>query len=87
MLTKQDLPRLVVEALRHLGGSGTVVDVSRAVWEAHADDLTASGDLFFTWQYDIRWAAQRLRDEGQLAPTGRGAASRWALAPSSKVAR
>jgi hypothetical protein len=80
MLTKQDLPKLVLEALQELDGSGTVVEVARQVWRDHETELRDSGDLFFTWQYDLRWAAQHLRDEGQLAPTSRGAASRWVLA-------
>jgi hypothetical protein len=80
MLTKQDLPKLVLDALHQLGGSGTVVEVARQVWQDHETELRESGDLFYTWQYDLRWAAQHLRNEGQLAPTSRGAASRWALA-------
>ena len=76
---KNDLPRMVTEALSRLGGSGTVVDVCREVWHLHESELRASGDLFFTWQYDIRWAAQRLRNEGQLAPTQRGPGSRWSV--------
>jgi hypothetical protein len=79
MLTKQDLPSLVLDALRHLGGSGTVVEVTREVWQRNEPQLRASGDLFYTWQYDLRWAAQHLRNEGQLAPTSRGANSRWRL--------
>jgi hypothetical protein len=77
MLTKQDLPNLLLDALGQLGGSGTVVEVSREVWSRHESQLRASGDLFYTWQYDLRWAAQKLRNEGQLAPTTRGPASRW----------
>jgi hypothetical protein len=45
-----------------------VLEVTKDVWAAHEDDLRASGDLFFTWQYDLRWAAQKLRDAGRLAP-------------------
>jgi hypothetical protein len=85
MLTKQDLPRLVTESLRRLGGDGTVVGVCKDVWQAHELDLRASGDLFFTWQYDIRWAAQKLRDEGTLQPTKRGAGSLWSLASTARV--
>jgi hypothetical protein len=29
-------------------------------------ELEQSGDLFYTWQYDICWAAQKLRDVGVL---------------------
>ena len=56
--TKPDLMDWVVEALRHLGGRAGVVQVSKQVWNTHAADLAASEDLFYTWQYDIRWAAR-----------------------------
>jgi hypothetical protein len=82
MLTKQHLSNVVLAALKRLGGSGSVVEVARDVWLHNEDELRASGDLFYTWQYDLRWAAQHLRDEGQLAPTARGAASRWTLSDS-----
>lgn len=38
------------------------------VWRRHELDLRNSGSLFYTWQYDIRWAAQKLRDTGRLKP-------------------
>jgi hypothetical protein len=66
--TKNRLKAWILEALQALGGSGHVLEVSRAVWERHEVDLQASGDLFFTWQYDLRWAAKELRDEGALKP-------------------
>jgi hypothetical protein len=66
MATKEDLVPWVIEALCELGGRGSVTDVCRIVWHRHEAELRASGDLFYTWQYDIRWAAQKLRDEGRL---------------------
>jgi hypothetical protein len=81
MATKQDLMPWVLEALRELGGSGTVVQVCRVVWQRHEPDLRNSGDLFYTWQYDIRWAAQKLRDSGQLKRmTARRPGQPWELA-------
>lgn len=72
MATKGELPDWIVEALITLGGAGSVVEVSRQVWTTHADDLESSGDLFFTWQYDLRWAAKKLRDAGRLQAAGAG---------------
>jgi len=71
MATKYDLQRWVEEALTSLGGSGTVVEVAREIWLRHEPDLRSSGDLFYTWQYDMRWAAQalRIRAEHGLPPT------------------
>lgn len=66
MATKHDLLDWVIEAVKELDGAGSVVEVCEVVWRRHEPDLRLSGDLFYTWQYDIRWAAQSLRDDGQL---------------------
>ena len=44
-----------------MGGKGTVTAVARFIWAHHEPDLRSSGDLFYTWQYDMRWAATVLR--------------------------
>lgn len=76
MATKNNLMDWVVEALVKLGGSAPLVEVCKQVW----GDLARSGDLFYTWQYDIRWAAQSLRDSGVLEPSpGRGSTRPWRL--------
>ena len=81
MATKQDLMPWVIEALEELRGKGTVVQVCKVVWRRHELDLRNSGDLFYTWQYDIRWAAQKLRDVGRLKPMGERRPGRpWELA-------
>lgn len=61
MATKQDLQDWVVEALRTNGGRATLVEVAKHIWKSHERDLRSSGDLFYTWQYDMRWAANGLR--------------------------
>lgn len=66
MADKSDLQIWVLESLRFLGGTGSVIEVCKHVWQVHEADLRASGDLFYLWQYDIRWAAQALRDRGLL---------------------
>lgn len=74
MAHRNDLPDWIVEALRGLGGAGTIVEISRAVWDRHEDDLRESGDLFYTWQYDLRWAGLKLRKADVLSlRLGRGA--------------
>ena len=79
--SKADLMDWIVEALRQLNGSAEVIDVSKRVWRNHETDLISSGDLFFTWQYDLRWAAKKLRDSGRLkASVGRRPHAHWELA-------
>ena len=83
MATRADLPDWVLEALQELGGSAHAVDVARVVWCRHEIDLRASGDLFYTWQYDLRWAGTKLRKAGLLRGNERG--ERWALADRTAV--
>jgi len=80
MATKEHLKQWVLEALNELGGSGTVVEVCQVVWRRHEADLRQSGSLFYTWQYDIRWAAQQLRDDGRLQLKGGKRGGPWELA-------
>ena len=75
MAQKADLVDWVEHSLRELGGEGTVVEVARQIWKDHEDDLRVSGELFYTWQYDMRWAAQSLRSKGRAALSGR----KWVL--------
>jgi hypothetical protein len=69
----------VVEALRSLGGSGSVLEVTKRVWQVHEHDLRASGDLFYTWQYDVRWAAQYLRNNGYMKTVDGDRRAPWQL--------
>lgn len=80
MSEKRVLQEWVVEALLELGGSGNVVDVCAVVWRRHEQELRQAGDLFYTWQYDIRWAAQVLRDTGALKRVSGDRRRPWALA-------
>jgi hypothetical protein len=81
VLTREDLQGLVVAALKANGGSAPIVDVCKYVWQHHEQELRASGDLFYTWQYDIRWAAQRLRDNRVLISTDSLPRGLWAINP------
>ncbi len=65
-MTRDDLPDLVIEALKSLGGAGRIVHICKYIWDNHQNTLKGSGDLFYTWQYDVRWAGQHLRDKDVL---------------------
>jgi hypothetical protein len=66
MVTREDLQEWVIEALRALGGKARIVDICKYIWEKHESDLRKSGDLMYTWQYDVRWAGQVLRNKKVL---------------------
>jgi len=71
VITKSDLKNWVLTALRDLGGSARVVEIAKHIWENHEKDLRAAGDIFYTWQYGMRWAAQELQHEGKLSKGGK----------------
>jgi len=79
MATRDDLMSWVYEALAEHGGEASIVDVAKHIWARHETDLTTSGNLFYTWQYDMRWAAKRLRDDGKVAAPEASPRGTWAL--------
>lgn len=60
-MTRYDLPDILYDSIKQLGGTANIIEVCKHVWKHHHQELTESGDLFYTWQYDIRWAATELR--------------------------
>ncbi|SDY44385.1 hypothetical protein [Eubacterium barkeri] len=65
-MERADLSEILYNDLKKLGGCGSIVDVCKYMWKHHEKELRASGDLFYTWQYDIRWAATKLRKTKEL---------------------
>ena len=79
MATKHDLVDWLHEALVASGGRGRIADLCKVVWDRHERDLRASGELFYTWQYDIRWAGYQLRKAGKLRPDTLSPKGVWEL--------
>lgn len=78
MAYREKMQLWVREALGALGGRAEIIAVAKHVWANHEADLK-DGDQFFTWQYDMRWAAQTLRDKGSLGLEKVGSKSLWVL--------
>ena len=76
---RERLQLWVREALGKLGGEGLVNEVARQIWLDHENDLREEGEHFFSWQYDMRWAAQRLRGTGKAGLKKRAGKSVWFL--------
>ncbi|MDR3045264.1 MAG: hypothetical protein LBU75_13530 [Desulfovibrio sp.] len=85
MANKNDLQTWLLDALDRNDGKGTIPQLCKLVWEMHRDELEQSGELFYTWQYDIRWAAQELRNQGILKDTKLLPKGVWALARSKQL--
>ncbi len=80
-VTKQHLGGWVVEALEDFGGRAALIDICKHVWERHEGDLAESGELFYTWQYDIRWSANQLRQGGIMRAAAESPRGVWELTP------
>jgi hypothetical protein len=78
-MTREDLPGVVKQALARLGGKAPLARVAEDIWKNHESELRSSGELFYTWQYDMRWAAQRLRDAHQLQYSSENRRKVWQL--------
>ena len=78
MAARDILTIWIEEALKDLGGSATVIEVAKKIWELHEGDLKET-DLFYTWQYDYRWAATKLRKDGVLKPSNGNLSGVWEL--------
>lgn len=79
MFTRDDLKPLIIKALKNFGGKARVLQVCKYIWDNHEAEIKASGDLLYKWQYDVRWAAQELRDEGIMKPVHGSRSQPWEL--------
>jgi len=70
----------IVEALKFYGGSASIVKICEYIWSNYELSLRESGELFYTWQYDIRWEATRLRKQGVIKSANQSLQGIWDLA-------
>ncbi|WP_368743859.1 hypothetical protein [Enterobacter asburiae] len=70
----------IIVCLQERGGKAWPREVSKYVWDSYEVELRNSGDMLYMWQYEIRWAAQKLRDEGVLKPVNGRRDLPWELA-------
>ena len=80
MRDRHDFVAPVENALKAHGGRATLVQVCRHVWEHYEGDIRKSGDLFYTWQYEVRHAASLLRKAGIMRDAKTSPRGVWELA-------
>ena len=80
MVKREDLQDLVIAALKAHAGSAGIVQVAEHIWTHHEKELRVSGELFFTWQYDMRWACTRLRERKIVQAAEVSKRGEWRLA-------
>lgn len=81
MVTREVMQEWVVLALKAQNGNKAFPkEVAKYIWENYKEELLRSGGLLYTWQYDVRWAAQNLRNSGVLKPVHGRKNLPWELA-------
>ena len=76
-----ELEKMLFGGLQDLGGSGSILDVSRRVLVRHKNKLTHDDDFNSDWSYNLRWAATSLRKKNVLVNNKKG--SHWELNPGA----
>lgn len=84
MKTRKDLCPWIVEALMTLNGTAKIAKVKELILEQHGQELRDSGNLFYTWNEDVFWAATQLRAKGILKKASATSKSVWALEQASQ---
>jgi hypothetical protein len=79
MKARHELTDWLIRALRELGGKGTNLDIARQIWKTRSKELQASGDLFYEWQYELRWSATLLNSKGKIKPADKSKETLWVL--------
>lgn len=68
MISRNDLPELLYNTIKELGGKADMMTIFKKFYHDNEQLLKKSGDLFYTWNYDIRWAATKLRKKNKMRP-------------------
>lgn len=76
-MNRSDFEPLIIAALQTFPGqSAKLWQVCEHIWINHGQRIMRSGNLLYTWQYDVRWAADKLRKDNRLVSVPRG---NWTL--------
>ncbi len=78
-MKKYDLPDILYSTIKLMGGKATIIDVCKYIWEKYESNLRNSGDLFYSWQYDIRWAATNLRKSKKMKAAEESPRGLWEI--------
>jgi len=79
MASRKDLVDWVREALIALGGEAKIARICEHIWRNHEDEIRRSGDFFYIWQYEMRWAGDMLVKAGKITKKVPGKNGTWAV--------
>ena len=74
------IEKLHVRIPREICNFGNLfIGICKHFWSKYENELKNSGDLFYTWQYDIRWAATALRKTGRMKDANLSPSGVWEI--------
>ena len=65
-MSRKDLPDILYNIIKELGGRASMMDIFKKFWSKYKHQIKETDDIFYTWNYDIRWAATYLRKHGRM---------------------
>uniref|UniRef100_A0A6C0KZZ2 Uncharacterized protein n=1 Tax=viral metagenome TaxID=1070528 RepID=A0A6C0KZZ2_9ZZZZ len=78
LLQKTDFPDIIYTILKENGGSMNIMEISKEIWRRHNHSLSMN-DMFYTWQYDFRWGATKLRKQNRMKGSTESPKGIWEL--------
>lgn len=65
-MTRHDFKPWIMEALDSNGGRAGIFQIARFIWDNYHHKISRDKKILYTWQYEMRWAAQSLKDDGLI---------------------
>ena len=78
-LTRSDFKPWIIAALRAHGGSASIAQVCKHIWEHNHALIVQDEALLYTGQFEVRWAKDLLSRDGILLPAKQSGKGRWQL--------
>ena len=47
-MKRNDLPDILYDTIQQMGGRAKIIDIFKKFWQDYYDELSKSGDLFYT---------------------------------------
>lgn len=78
-MRRDDLPDLLYNVLDELGGEATAVEAVACFWTRYDEELRESGNLYYTWEFDLEKAVKDLRRDHRMMEAFYSPEDVWAL--------
>ena len=79
MSGEENLIEWVYRAIKAHGGKATILQIAKYIWKNHEEDLRSSDELFYKWQYRMRWAGQKLQMQKRIRKTKKDGLGIWVI--------